>query len=104
MRPLISVLILGFALTTLSACMGSEKGTDAGWGFFALDTVSKEDKENEKWFKSFYGTNHCHGQWAGDCEDESSGGGGGGGMWGGGVGPSSTGHGGSGNASASSTD
>lgn len=84
--------IVGVMLTILSGCAGSEKGTDAGWGFDALNTQSKEDKENEQWFNSFYGTKHCYGQWAGDCKPASDEGGlGGGGMWTGGVGPSDSG-------------
>ncbi len=78
-----------FLLLALGGCMGSEKGIDAGWGFDALNTQSKEDKEEEQWFNSFYGKNHCHGQWAGECKPGSDeGGGGGGGMWTGGIGPS----------------
>lgn len=85
MRALLYTLLL----LPLAACAGSEKGVDAGWGFDFFNTQSKEDKENEAWFKSFYGKNHCHGQWMGECKPGSDeGGAGGGGMWGGGVGPS----------------
>jgi hypothetical protein len=87
MRGLVTACAVGIALVMLSGCAGYEKGVDAGIGFDALNTQSKEDKENEKWFKSFYGKNHCYGNWASDCADEEHGGGGGGGMWTGGVGP-----------------
>lgn len=70
-RKIASVLLL----LSLSACMGTQTGAEAGWGLGALDTQSKEDKENDAWFKSFYGTNHCHGQWGGGCKQgEGSGG------------------------------
>jgi hypothetical protein len=82
-------LTLIFLLLSVAACSGLEKGSEAGIGFDAMNTISKEEKENDAWFGSFYGKNHCHGQWASDCKPESDvGGGGGGGMWGGGVGPS----------------
>ncbi|MFZ4541407.1 MAG: hypothetical protein ACOYNL_06305 [Rickettsiales bacterium] len=87
---MIRVIAIAFLLG-LSACAGYEKGKESGWGFDALDTISKEEKEEDKWFKSYYGKNHCYGQWAGDCEDDDSAGGGGGGMWTGGVGPSDSG-------------
>ncbi|MES2984001.1 MAG: hypothetical protein V4735_02305 [Pseudomonadota bacterium] len=91
-------------LLALTACAGFEKGSEAGLGLDAFTSSTKEEKENDKWFKSFYGKNHCYGAWASDCSDDEGGGGGGGGMWGGGVGPSSTNSGGGGNASATGSE
>jgi hypothetical protein len=87
MPRLASTLALVISLVTLGGCMGSEKGN----GISRLDTISEEDKENAKWFKSYYGKNHCFGNWASECADEESAGGSGGGMWTGGVGPSDSG-------------
>lgn len=67
MRGAMYTLASLLAMLAVAGCAGSEKGTDAGWGFDTFNTQSKEDKENEKWFDSFYGNNHCHGQWAGEC-------------------------------------
>ena len=88
-RRLLHTVMVASALVALGGCMGHEKGN----GLDRLDTISKEDKEEDAWFKSFYGKNHC-GVWEGACkpgEDSDVGGGGGGGMWGGGVGPSDSG-------------
>lgn len=75
-------VILSVALLfSLSGCMGSEKGIDSGWGLDAFNTQSKESKEEEQWFNSFYGKNHCHGQWASDCKPGEEAGGSGG-FWG----------------------
>lgn len=69
---------------SLSGCAGYEKGN----GIDRLNTQTAEEKENEAWFGSFYGKNHC-GVWEGVCEPGTdNGGSSGGGMWGGGVGPS----------------
>lgn len=57
-------------LMILAACAGSQKGVDAGIGFDIFNTQSKQDKEDEKFFKSFYGKNHCYGNWASDCADD----------------------------------
>jgi hypothetical protein len=59
-------------LLMISACSSlSEKSSsifaEKPSGLSGLDTITKEDKEEEAWFKSFYGTNHC-GVWAGTCE------------------------------------
>lgn len=71
------------ALLGLSACMGNQTGKALN----ALDTESAEEKEEDAWFKSFYGSKHC-GVWEGTCKPGSDeGGSGGGGMWSGGVGP-----------------
>jgi hypothetical protein len=75
-------------LFLLAACAGHQKGVDVGVGFDAFNTQSKEDKENEKWFDSFYGRSNCHSLWSTYCDEEATGGGGGGGMWTGGIGPS----------------
>jgi hypothetical protein len=87
-------LLISAVFLLLAACAGSEKGMDAGVGLDAMDTESKESKDNQKWFKSYYGKSRC--VWGdgclGDDEDDASGtGGGGGGMWSGGVGPSDSG-------------
>ena len=88
MRRMLGIM----ALLVLAGCAGAEKGSDVGIGFDALNTTSKDDKENDAWFNSFYGKNHCHGQWAGTCTAGASDeGGAGGGMWSGGVGPSDSG-------------
>ena len=43
--PIIGILsVLGM----LAGCAGHQKGVDTGIGFDALNTQSKEDKENEK--------------------------------------------------------
>jgi hypothetical protein len=55
------------ALLLLAACAGSQKGVDRGAGFDALDTISKEEKEKEKWFDSFYGDSRC--TWNSTCTD-----------------------------------
>lgn len=62
------------ALLMLNACTSlSEKSNslfaDKQPGVSSLDTITKEDKEESAWFKSYYGTNHC-GVWAGTCPAE----------------------------------
>lgn len=62
------------ALMMMNACSSlSEKSTsifaDKQPGVSSLDTITKEDKEESAWFKSYYGTNHC-GVWAGTCPPE----------------------------------
>lgn len=57
-------------LVTLAACAGHQKGVDAGIGFDIFNTQSKQDKEDEKFFKSFYGKSHCYGNWASDCAND----------------------------------
>jgi hypothetical protein len=76
------------ALLMLAGCTGHVKGIDAGVGFDAFNTQSKESKENEKWFDSFYGRGKCNSLWVTGCDEDAPSGGGGGGMWTGGVGPS----------------
>ncbi len=49
------ILCCSVMLVCLSACAGYQKGTDVGVGFDSLDTISKEEKEKQKWFDSFYG-------------------------------------------------
>ena len=78
-------------LLTLSACtsLSQKSGSlfaDKQPGIDQLDTITKEDKEEDAWFKSFYGSNHC-GVWAGYCAPgtESSSGGT---FWGKSIGPS----------------
>jgi len=71
-------------LLMLAACSSLSEKSSSPFaetlpGLGGLDTVSKEDKEDDAWFKSFYGTNHC-GVWSGTCASgaaESSGSGGG---------------------------
>ena len=53
------------ALLSLTACAGYQKGVDAGVGIDALDTTTKEQKDRDKWFKSFYGKDHC--VWGDGC-------------------------------------
>ena len=67
------------SLLLLSACAGSEKGT----GVNGLDTITAEDREQEAWFKSFYGKDHC-GVSQGVCKpgDNSGSDSGTGGWWG----------------------
>lgn len=48
-------LLLSAVLLALTGCMGYQTGK----GLNALDTTSKEDKEDAAWFKSFYGKDHC---------------------------------------------
>lgn len=42
-------------LASLVGCAGSVTGNEAGLGLGRLDTVSKEEIENEAWFDEFYG-------------------------------------------------
>lgn len=42
-------------LVSLAGCAGSVTGNEAGLGLGRLDTVSKEEIENEAWFDEFYG-------------------------------------------------
>jgi hypothetical protein len=81
------------ALMVLCACSGYKTGSDVGIGFDAMNTQSKESKENDDWFSSFYGSKKCEPTlWSTYCKDDAgAGGGGGGGMWSGGVGPSDAG-------------
>ncbi len=68
-------------LLALCGCAGHEKGADVGIGFDALNTQSKDDKENEKWFDSFYGTKKCEpSPWSTYCNDDA--GAAGGSIWG----------------------
>lgn len=78
-------LALISSMLLVSACAGHATGADVGAGFDTLDTESKESKENEKWFNSFYGK--CHGIFGCSEDAGTSAGGGTGGMWGGSVGP-----------------
>lgn len=50
-RPTITLLMLAL----LAGCAGSVTGNEAGLGLGRLDTVSKEEIENEAWFDEFYG-------------------------------------------------
>jgi len=88
MRGLVSASALFAAMVMLTACPGHVKGVDAGVGLEALNTQSKESKEEEKWWDSYYGRSKCNSLWVTGCDEEAAGGGGGGGMWTGGVGPS----------------
>ena len=63
-------IMLSLVAIILSGCAGYEKGVDSGLGIGAFNTQSKEDKEKEKWFNSFYGTNQCHGGWTVDCPEK----------------------------------
>jgi hypothetical protein len=87
-RNSIALLVV---LANLTACAGYMTGKEVGIGFDAMNTISPEQEENEKWWKSYYGK--CHSLWSSTCEDEEKdkAGGGGGGMWTGGVGPSDSG-------------
>ncbi len=75
MRVVLPAASLLAAMLLLAGCPGSVKGVDVGAGFDAMDTQSKESKEEEKWFNSYYGKSHC--VWGvGNCEgDENAGGG-----------------------------
>lgn len=60
MRGVLTAALLLAAMGMLTACPGYLKGNEAGVGISAMDTQSKESKENEKWFDSFYGkTKKC---------------------------------------------
>ena len=67
MRGAISGAALMAAMLMLTACPGHVKGVDVGAGFDALDTQSKESKDNEKWWGSYYGK--CHNVWGDECTD-----------------------------------
>ncbi len=63
--------LLGAMALLLAGCASlSEKSTSPFAlkpdGINALDTQTKDDKEEEAWFKSFYGSSHC-GVWEGSC-------------------------------------
>lgn len=50
-RRIIACLLIPF----LAGCVGSVTGNEAGLGLGRLDTISKEEIENEAWFDEFYG-------------------------------------------------
>jgi hypothetical protein len=64
-----SFLALGL-LVMLCACAGLTKGSDVGIGFDAMDTTSKEQKENEAWFNSYYGASTCTPTWGSECPSD----------------------------------
>ena len=67
MLRLRQLVLLSAVAVSLSGCMGYEKGN----GIDRLDTITQEDKEEEKWFGDFYGSKHC--VWGEDCSDASYG-------------------------------
>ena len=50
-RRIIACVLIPF----LAGCAGSVTGNEAGLGLGRLDTISKEEIENEAWFDEFYG-------------------------------------------------
>lgn len=64
------VLFASALLLMLAACAGSEKGVDLGVGFDAMDTESKESKDKEKWFDSYYGEERC--TWNSTCPNQAT--------------------------------
>ena len=77
MRRAVAIACAFSCLLMLNGCMGYQTGK----GLNALDTVSKEEKEEDAWFKSFYGKDHC-GVTVGWC-DPAAGSGVGASPWGG---------------------
>jgi hypothetical protein len=71
MRGVVTVLVSVAMAVVLGSCAGSTTGKEAGIGFDAFNTQSKEDKENEDWFGSFYGKQRC--VWGSGCGAGSSG-------------------------------
>lgn len=63
-------LFISSAFLLLAACAGSEKGTDVGVGFDTMDTESKESKDKEKWFDSYYGEERC--TWNSTCPNQAT--------------------------------
>ena len=58
-------LLLAPAMLLLAGCAGLETGKEAGIGIDTLDTETKAEKDETKWFTDFYGSKHC--VWGSGC-------------------------------------